>query len=349
LTKTTTIALDAMGGDQGPSMVVDGAALALGRNPGTRFLMFGDEEKIGRELARHGALKAATSVRHTDAVVRADDRPSQALRRSRDSSMGLAIQAVREQQADVAVSAGNTGALMAMSKFMLKTMPGIERPALIGLLPTRRGTSVMLDLGANVECDEDNLVQFAIMGAAFASAILRLERPSVGLLNVGVEELKGNESVRTAAEKLRAMELSFDFVGFVEGDGVGTGVVDVFVTDGFTGNVALKASEGIARFIASLLGEAFRSSIFSKIGYLFVARAMKVLQARLDPNKYNGGVFMGLNGLVVKSHGSSNAEGFASAIKVAADMVHYDLIHHIAHDLERLGAASDQAPHMAAS
>jgi glycerol-3-phosphate acyltransferase PlsX len=304
---------------------------------------------IGRELARHQALKAVTSVQHTDAVVRADDRPSQALRRSRDSSMGLAIQAVGEQRADVAVSAGNTGALMAMSKFMLKTMPGIERPALIGLLPTTRGTSVMLDLGANVECDEDNLVQFAIMGAAYARAILHLKRPSVGLLNVGVEELKGSESVRAAAEKLRAMELPFDFVGFVEGDGMGSGVVDVFVTDGFTGNVALKTTEGVARFIAGLLGQAFRSSLFSKIGYLFVARAMKALQARLDPNKYNGGVFMGLNGLVVKSHGSSNAEGFASAIKVAADMVHDDIIHHIAHDLERLGAASDQPPHVAVS
>lgn len=338
-----------MGGDLGPAMVVDGAALALSREPGTRFLMFGDEDRIGRELARHAALKDAVSIHHTDVVVRSDDRPSQALRRSRDSSMGLAIQAVRDQSADVAVSAGNTGALMAMSKFMLKTMPGIERPALIGLLPTKRGTSVMLDLGANIECDEDNLVQFAIMGAAFASAILHVDRPSVGLMNVGVEELKGNESVRNAAEKLRAMELPFEFVGFVEGDGVGEGTVDVFVTDGFTGNVALKASEGIARFIASLLGEAFRSSVLSKLGYLFVARAMKALQARLDPNKYNGGVFMGLNGLVVKSHGSANAEGFASAVKVASDMVHDDLIHHIAQDLERLGAASNQSPHVAVS
>lgn len=338
-----------MGGDLGPSMVVDGAALALSKDSACRFVMFGDETQISRELTRHPDLKAVTVVHHTDVRVSADDRPSQALRRSRDSSMGLAIQSVRDKEADVAVSAGNTGALMAMSKFMLKTMPGIERPAIIGLLPTSRGVGVMLDLGANIECDEDNLVQFAIMGAAFASTILHLERPLVGLLNVGVEELKGNESVRNAAEKLRGMDLPFEFVGFVEGDGVAAGAVDVFVADGFTGNVALKASEGIARFIASLLTDVYRSSLWTRIGFMFVARGMRRLRTKLDPNKYNGGVFLGLNGLVVKSHGSANAAGFASAINVAADMVRDDMIRHIARDLERLGATADSAQHRAVS
>ena len=338
-----------MGGDLGPSMVVDGAALAQSKDPGIRFLMFGDEAEIARELARHPGLRDATQIHHTDVIVSADDRPSQALRRSRDSSMGLAIQSVRDKAADVAVSAGNTGALMAMSKFMLKTMPGIDRPAIIGLLPTLRGVGVMLDLGANIECDEDNLVQFAIMGAAFAGAILDLKRPLVGLLNVGVEELKGNESVRNAAEKLRAMDLPFEFVGFVEGDGVAKGAVDVFVTDGFTGNVALKASEGIARFIAALLTDVYRSSLWTRLGFMFVARGMRRLRTKLDPNKYNGGVFLGLNGLVVKSHGSANAYGFASAINVAADMVRDDMIHHIASDLERLGATIDPTQHRAVS
>jgi glycerol-3-phosphate acyltransferase PlsX len=330
-------------------MVVEGSALALRRMPDVRFLFYGDETHVAREMALYPALGPVASIRHTTVAVKSDDRPSQALRHSRDSSMGLAIQAVKDGAADVAVSAGNTGALMAMSKFMLKTMPGIERPALIGLLPTRRGTSAMLDLGANVECDEDNLVQFAIMGAAYAGAILGLPRPTVGLLNVGVEELKGNESVRLASDKLRHMDLPFEFVGFVEGDGIGLGAVDVFVCDGFSGNVALKASEGIARFIAGLMGEAFHSNLLTKLGYLFAAKGMKALQRRLDPNRYNGGVFLGLNGLVVKSHGSANAAGFASAIGVAVDMVRDGILHHIANDLERLGAATGTSRQAAAS
>lgn len=338
-----------MGGDHAPAVVVEGAAKAMGRYAGVRFLMFGDGHLIEAELKKFPSLAKATEIRHTDVAVSADDRPSQALRRSRDSSMGLAIQAVRDGQADVAVSAGNTGALMAMSKFMLKTMPGIDRPALIGFLPTRRGSSVMLDLGANVECNDANLVQFAIMGAAFASALLDIERPSVGLLNVGVEELKGNEVVKLAAEKLKESDLPFEFAGFVEGDSVGLGTVDVFVTDGFTGNIALKASEGIARLIAGLLAEAFRSSIFSRLGYLLASRGIKALQDRLDPNRYNGGVFLGLNGLVVKSHGSSNAAGFASAIGVAVNMVRDDMISHIAGDLERLGATAQQSREAAVS
>ncbi|MBL4893920.1 MAG: phosphate acyltransferase PlsX [Emcibacter sp.] len=324
-----------MGGDDAPQIVIEGASIARERLPDVRFMIFGDETQIAPLVTKYPLLKESCEIIHTDKIVTAEEKPGQALRRGRESSMGLAIRAVKDGKACAAVSAGNTGALMAMSKFMLRTMPGIDRPALASLLPTSCGESIMLDLGANVECTEDNLVQFAIMGAAFARTVLGLANPSVALLNVGVEELKGNEIIKNADRMLRDANLPMDYVGFTEGHGLANGDVDVVVTDGFTGNVALKTAEGTARMIAGMLKEALSDSLMSKIGYLFAKPALSGLKDHLDPNNHNGAVFMGLNGLVIKSHGSASASGFASAIGVAADMASNNLAGKIIRDLER--------------
>lgn len=316
-----TIALDAMGGDHAPDIVVRGAAEALTRHPHVRFLLFGDAARVQPLVDADTRLRQVAEVRHTEFAIGSQDKPSVALRKGRQSSMRLAIDAVQAREAAGVVSAGNTGALMAMSKFVLKTLPGIDRPAITSFLPTIRGESVMLDLGANIECDANNLVQFAVMGAHFAHTVLGRMRPSVGLLNVGIEEMKGNETVRTAAEMLRgATGAHFDFHGFVEGDDITKGTVDVVVTDGFTGNVALKTAEGTARLYSTFLAQAFRRSALSKLGYLLARPALNALRERVDPRQYNGGVFLGLNGIAVKSHGGTDATGFASAIGLAIDM-----------------------------
>lgn len=342
MTRRLKVALDAMGGDHAPAALVEGAAIARERYPNADYLFFGDEAAIAPLLARHPKLHASSEVIHTDEVVSPDAKPSQVLRHGRGSSMGRALAAVQDGVADVAVSAGNTGALMALAKFTLRTMPGIDRPALATILPTSHGECVMLDLGANVECDARNLVEFAVMGAAFARTVLGMPKPRLGLLNVGVEELKGNDQVKQAGQRLKSLSLPFDFVGFIEGDDIGAGAVDVVVTDGFTGNIALKTAEGTARMIARLMSSAFRSSFFSKIGALLAKRGLKALKDHLDPNNHNGAVFLGLNGLVVKSHGSANASGIASAIGVAHDMSADKLLHHIAEDLKRGGTATVQ-------
>ena len=322
-----------MGGDAGPGMVVGGAALARERPPNLRFLLFGDEAKINPLLSRYRALRDVVEVRHTDDVVKSTDRPSQALRQGRQSSMRLAINAVADGEAGGVVSAGNTGALMAMSKIALKSMPGIDRPAICGFLPTLRGESVMLDLGANVDCDQENLVQFAIMGAAFARTILGLPRPTVGLLNVGEEEMKGNEAVKGAAAVLNKANLPLRFHGFVEGDDIAKGTTDVVVTDGFSGNVALKTMEGTAKLFTQFLRTAFGQSFLSKLGYMLAKPAMMALRDRVDPRHHNGGVFLGLNGVSVKSHGGMDDVGFATAIGLAVDMVADDLIGRITADM----------------
>lgn len=333
--------LDAMGGDVGPKVVIEGASIARERLPDAKFLIFGDEAQIAPLVTKYPLLKESCEIRHTDKIVTAEDKPGQALRRGRQSSMGLAIQAVKDGDAGAAVSAGNTGALMAMAKFMLRTMPGIDRPALASLLPTSCGESIMLDLGANVECSDKNLIQFAIMGAAFARTVLGLANPSVALLNVGVEELKGNETIKNADRMLRDTNLPMDYIGFTEGHGLANGDVDVVVTDGFTGNVALKTAEGTARMIAGMLKAALSDSMMSKIGYLFAKPALMGLKDHLDPNNHNGAVFMGLNGLVIKSHGGASAAGFASAIGVAADMASNDLAGKISKDLKRFERNED--------
>ncbi len=314
------IALDAMGGDRAPDMVLRGANIALQRFPFVEFLLYGDEGRIRPLLAKLPRLGKQASIHHTDEVVTGDAKPSAALRTGRRSSMRLAIDAVAEGRADCVVSAGNTGALMAMAKVVLKTLPGIDRPAMASFFPTQRGESVMLDLGANVECDADNLVQFALMGDVFARTVLGVLQPTVGLLNVGAEDLKGNDAVRDAAARLRGGTLPVHFHGFIEGNDIAAGTVDVVVTDGFTGNVAIKMAEGTARLFSDFLRAAFRYSLSARLGYIFVAKALRKLRERLDPRRYNGAVFLGLGGIAVKSHGGADALGFSHAIGVAVDM-----------------------------
>ena len=315
------IALDLMGGDAGLADTLAAAELASERYPRLRFRLHGPQPQIMTALERCPRLKAGATIVHTEDVVLGTDKPSQALRRGRTSSMGMAIDAVKQGAAHAAVSAGNTGALMAMALFALRTMPGIDRPALAALLPTLKNDSVVLDLGANTECTAENLVQFAVMGAAFARAVLGLEKPRVALLNIGEEELKGTGEIRHAAALLRGADLPMVFEGFVEGDKIGQGNVDVIVTDGFSGNIALKTAEGTGKLVTGLLAKAFESSWLTRIGYLLSRGALKALRAHLDPNAHNGAVFLGLNGIVVKSHGSANILGIANAIGVAHDLI----------------------------
>ena len=334
------IALDAMGGDVGASVVIPGAAVSLSRHPDSEFLLFGDKAAIEVELAKHPAMKAISKVVHTDVAVSMHDKPSQALRRGRrTSSMWLAIDAVKKGDADVAVSAGNTGALMAMARFNLHTLPGIDRPAIAAVWPTLRGDSVVLDLGATIGGDAQHLVAMALMGSAMARVLLNVERPTVGLLNIGVEEIKGHEEIREAGELLRGMNLpQLEYIGFVEGDGIGRGDADVVVTEGFSGNIALKATEGTARQIMTFLRNAIEKSLLARIGYVLARGAFRELRDKLDPGKSNGSVLLGLNGIVVKSHGGIDAEGFASAVEVGYEMVHFDLLTKINQMLNRDGA-----------
>ncbi|KAF0138614.1 MAG: glycerol-3-phosphate acyltransferase PlsX [Rhodospirillaceae bacterium] len=321
MTERLILSLDAMGGDRAPEVVIRGIGLALRHHPAVRYLLYGDEVRLGPLLKGAPAVAAVCMLRHTAEKVSNNDKPSQMLRQGRNTGMWLAIQAVKEGEASGIVSAGNTGALMAMAKIMLRTLPGINRPAIATVLPTRRGEVVMLDLGANSDCDAQNLVEFALMGAVFARTVLGRANPTVGLLNIGAEEMKGNEAVRTASALLKANPLPIRFHGFVEGDDIGAGTVDVVVTDGFTGNVALKTAEGTARFYTSLLREAFTESLPARLGYLLARPALAKVRNRTDPRHYNGAMFLGLNGICVKSHGGTDEVGFANAIGVAADLV----------------------------
>jgi len=316
-----TIALDAMGGDHAPDAVVAGADIARLRCPEINYLFFGDEQRLKPLLAKLPDLERISTVHHTPDAISNDAKPAVALRAGRNSSMRLAIDAVALGKAGCVVSAGNTGALMAMAKFVLKTLPGIDRPAIASFFPTLRGESVMLDLGANIECSTRNLVEFAIMGSVFARTVLGLMEPTVGLLNIGAEEVKGHESIKAAAAQLRVTPLPGKFHGFIEGNDIPGGAVDVIVTDGFTGNVALKTAEGTAKFYSELLRRTFASSFLAKIGYLLARHAFGKLKDRMDPRRYNGAMFLGLQGVCVKSHGGTDATGFANAICVAVDLV----------------------------
>ncbi|WP_404481363.1 phosphate acyltransferase PlsX [Novosphingobium sp. BL-52-GroH] len=340
------IAIDAMGGDEGVRVMIDGAALARRRHDRFKFLLVGDETRIKAALETHPNLRASSEILHTEGVISGEDKPSQALRRAKGTSMGRAIEAVKLGHAGAAVSAGNTGALMAIAKLSLRTMPGIDRPALAALLPTLGDNDVvMLDLGANTECDSRNLVQFAIMGAAYARVATGREQPRVRLLNIGSEEIKGTDEVRDAAAILRAAaDLSMSFDGFTEADKICRGDVDVVVTDGFSGNVALKAVEGTARFVADLLKRGFSSSLRSKIGFLISKPATELLKHHLDPNNHNGAVFLGLNGIVVKSHGSANAAGVANAVAVTARLLEENVTERIIADLARVGGSNLRKP-----
>lgn len=329
------IAIDAMGGDVGLAVMLAGAETAYRQDTQLRFVLVGDEPAIREALVRLPDLAAVSEILHAPDRITGEDKPSQAIRRAKTTSMGLAIDAVKTGRAGAAVSAGNTGALMAMAKLALRMIKGIDRPALAALLPTLgKNDVVMLDLGANTECDARNLIQFAVMGAAYARSALELEQPRVALLNIGTEELKGTDEVRDAAAMLRQADyLPMQFTGFIEGDRMSRGDVDVIVCDGFSGNVALKTIEGTARFVADLLRRAFTSSLRSKIGFLISRPATELLRHHLDPNNHNGAIFLGLNGLVVKSHGSANANGVANAIRLAARLVRDDLTRRISEDL----------------
>src|SRR6202022_787393 len=339
------LALDAMGGDHGAAVVVPGAEPSLARHSDIEFLFFGDRAALEPLLNARPQLKASSNVVHTDVAIKMNAKPSLAPRKGRwKSSMWLAIDAVKKGKADAAVSAGNTGALMAMAKFELKTMPGIERPAIAAIWPTIDGKSIVLDLGASIGADASHLMNLAAMGSAMARVLLGIERPTVGLLNIGVEEVKGLEEVRRAASQLREGNWpQFEYFGFVEGDDIGKGTVDVVVTEGFAGNIALKAAEGTARQISQMLKHELERTLATKLGYLLARRAFRALSDKMDPRRSNGGVFLGLNGIVIKSHGATDAEGFACAVDIGYDMVRHELLAKVGQTLEKGPSGSPSA------
>lgn len=328
-----------MGGDHGPSVVIPAVAIALVRHPEMRFILVGDEAKIAPELDAHPEVAGRCEVIHTDIAISMDAKPSQALRHGRwKSSMWLAIQAVRDGHADAVVSAGNTGALMAMSKFCLKTVKGIDRPAIAAIWPTVAAECIVLDVGANVGADSRQLVEFALMGAAMARALFGMEEPSVGILNIGVEEVKGVEQIKEAASVLREAPLPIRYRGFVEGDDIGHDAVDVVVTDGFTGNIALKTAEGTAKQIGEYLRAAMGRSLLARLGAILAQGAFRALKEKMDPRQLNGGIFLGLNGIVVKSHGGTDATGFACAVDLAYEMASSDVVKRLGSDVAHFHA-----------
>jgi glycerol-3-phosphate acyltransferase PlsX len=343
-----TLAVDAMGGDRAPGVVIDGLAIAAERHPGARFLVVGDEAKL-RPLMINKRLEQCCTIRHATDVIGMDMKPTAALR-VRQASMRIAIDAVASGEAAGVISAGNTGALMALAKIVIKTLPGIDRPALAALVPSARGDVIMLDLGANVGCDSRNLVEFAVMGDVFARAVLGLPAPRIGLLNIGSEELKGDDRVRQAAEVLRASHIGPQFHGFVEGDDIAAGTTDVVVTDGFTGNVALKMGEGALKLVFTLLRQVFSSSLAGRLAYVLARPGLERLREWVDPRRYNGAIMLGLNGVVVKSHGGTDAEQFAYATDVAIDMVVHQFNEHIRDGLASIaGLGGDTGPVLAAA
>ncbi|MEE2525014.1 phosphate acyltransferase PlsX [Hyphobacterium sp. HN65] len=341
------ISVDAMGADQGPSIAVEGIEHILKRrhDSAARFLVHGDEAQLSPLIEKLSAkARDRIAVQHTDTEVRMTDKPSEAVRRSRGSSMWNALAAVKAGDADVVVSAGNTGALMAISKVVLRMKKGVHRPAISASWPTPRGHTVVLDVGANVECGPSQLVEFAIMGEAFHRAVHGSTNPTVGLLNVGQEELKGNDTVRAAARLIREAALDLNYHGFVEGDDISLGLTDVVVTDGFSGNIALKTAEGAVKLVGHWMREAFTSSITAKIGAAFLQMGgLDHLRAKLDPRSINGGVLLGLNGMVVKSHGGTDGEGFATALGLGIDMAGSHFLTEIEANLDRLKAAEEQS------
>jgi glycerol-3-phosphate acyltransferase PlsX len=334
------ISIDAMGGDHGPSVTLPALSLLKESTARTTtFILHGDETLIGRHLAAAPDLAGRCAVRHTDSVIAMDAKPAAAMRRGRGASMWNAVDCVRTGEAAAAVSGGNSGALMAISRLLLRMVGELDRPALVANWPTSAGMTSVLDVGANIVCDTERLVEFAVMGAAYHSAIHQIPRPSVALLNVGTEHDKGNEEVKGADRWLRDGGFEFDYKGFVEGDDIAKGVVDVIVTDGFTGNVALKTAEGLARFFRAELRRTFTDSALSRLGGVLARRSLTAMGERLDPSNINGGPFLGLNGLVVKSHGSADARGFATAIQLAVDLARYDFTDAVRRNLAALISA----------
>ncbi|MEO1206421.1 MAG: phosphate acyltransferase PlsX [Pseudomonadota bacterium] len=339
-----TIALDCMGGDHGPDVVVPGAALSLERHPSLEFILCGDEAAISSALKGHAALAKRAKIVHTESAVSMTAKPSQALRRGKGTSMWLAIEAVKTGEAHVAVSAGNTGALMAMSKLILRPMSAIERPAIAALWPTVSAECIVLDVGANIGANARQLADFALMGSAMARALFHTDRPTVGLLNVGTEEIKGNEDVKQAHQWLKdASGLPLDYRGFVEGHQIGHGVADVVVVEGFAGNIALKTAEGTASQISHYIKSALTRTLMSRAGALLARGGLKVLRHKMDPRRINGGTFLGLNGIVIKSHGGTDALGFASAVDLSYEMTQSGLIDRMAGDLEAFHSSIGEA------
>lgn len=336
---TLTLAVDAMGGDDAPGIVISGLAIAAEKHPNLHFLVFGREDLLNPLFDQHPLLSGRYTLTNCDVVITGDDKPANALRGGmRDSSMRRAIEAVKQGEAQAIISAGNTGALMALAKVLLRMVPGVDRPAIASPLPTAKGQSVVLDLGANVQCDERNLLQFGIMGALYARFLFGKDRPTIGLLNIGSEEQKGHEVLQVAADLMRdSKSLPGEFHGFIEADDIAAGTTDVVVTDGFTGNVALKTTEGVGRLISGMVREAFQSGIFSRIGYLFAMPAMARLRQRLDPRTYNGGMFVGLGGICVKSHGGTDDIGFANAVSVSVELMAGDFQSKIAQAIADAG------------
>lgn len=336
-----------MGGDHGPPVVLGGVADYRRRHggEGVRFLVHGDETAIATEVRKHSLPDGLIAVRHTDKVVASDEKPATAMRRGKGSSLWNAIEAVRADEAGACVSAGNTGALMAISKLILRmSAPGLERPAIVASWPTLRGVTAVLDVGANISSDAEQLIEFAIMGEAFHQAVHGVARPSVGVLNVGSEDMKGHEEVREAHAILRSGALPIAYHGFVEGDDIAKGTVDVVVTDGFTGNVALKTAEGTARFISALMKEALTSGVQARVGALIALPALRRMRQRIDPSSINGGPLLGLNGIVVKSHGGADAKGFGNAIRIAVDLARSDYLTKVSDNLQRMGTVLEHAP-----
>lgn len=331
------IALDAMGGDNAPFSVIKGAELALKENPDLKFKIYGHKEKIHDILNQFASVKQASEFFHTEESIASDEKPTTALRKAKNSSMYLAIEAVKHGEATAVVSSGNTGALMAISKLSLQTLPGIDRPAIGGLVPTEKGLCVMLDLGANILCDATNLFEFAIMGSSFARSVLGKKSPKVGLLNVGEERNKGHEVLRTAASMIEESGTEINYIGFIEGSDIGTGKADVIVTDGFSGNIALKTLEGTAKFFVKIIKSKIKSNLFGMVGLFIAAPAILKLKKQLDPRNYNGAMLLGLNGIVVKSHGSADEVGFANAIKVASKLSKNNINEHIMREMVASG------------
>lgn len=329
-----SIALDAMGGDHAPASVVEGAAIAYRKNPALSFIFFGRESEVAPLLEQFASLKPVSEIIHTDEKIADDAKPSVAVRQGKYSSMRLAIEAVRDNKADAVVSGGNTGALMALSKLILKTLPGVNRPAAASLFPTHTGQVVMLDLGANLQCGAEELFQFAIMGDAYARAVLGIEYPKIGLLNVGQEDSKGHPEIREAAQMIRESDFDLNFYGFVEGNHVPEGVVDVVVADGFAGNVMLKTAEGTAKLIRIFMQEAFNSNWATRLSYILASQTLKRLRKRMDPRRYNGAMFLGVDGVAVKSHGGSDAYAFSHAIRAAAAIVEHRMNQRIIDELK---------------
>ncbi len=340
MTDRLPIALDAMGGEHAPRSVVEGAALALTKLPHLQFLFFGNEAEITPLLQKQPELQKISEIVHCEDKIADDAKPSIALRQGKNSSMRKAIEAVHEGRSVAAVSGGNTGAMMAIAKMVLRTLPGINRPAAASLFPSKTGSVVMLDLGANLEASAEELFQFSIMGDAYARAVLGIDYPKIGLLNVGEEQNKGHPEIREAAQMLRESDFDINFCGFVEGNQIPQGVVDVVVCDGFSGNVVLKTAEGTARLMGDFIKEAFNANWMTKLSYLLARSSLKAMRKKLDPRRYNGAMFLGLNGVVVKSHGGSDEYAFSFAIRSAAELVKHRTNQRIIDELKLSGHAT---------